>query len=246
MNDEDNAINAPDELPIDAHKNFFAKELGIRRRGRPTVIDEEKNSATECRVRLSLRQERIVTSLQKELDLSITAIVKRFVDEGIKRWANQGRDKFDLSYKVKKVYEETVSKSINPIAAQVAMMNQKMDSVGDELAHLAIELGSVDETGNKTPGGLKKERENQTALRLLLTMNREVISQNELLVDMMGSILKWTPAFQQANSEANNGSSTEDKFTEYLEEARTRTRKTGDASVRNIIREDKIENQSRK
>jgi hypothetical protein len=63
---------------------------------------------------------------------------------------------------------------------------------------------------------------------------------------MMGNILKWTPAFQQANSGANNGGSTEDKFTEYLEEARTQTRKTGDASVRKIIREDKIENQSRK
>lgn len=177
-----------------------------------------------------------MNTIQKELGLSISAIVKRFLDEGIKRWANQGRDKFDLSYKVKKVYEETVTTSINPIATQVAMMNQKMDAVSEELAHLAIELSAQDETANKTTSS-QSEEQNQTALRLLLTMNREVISQNELLVEMMGHILKWTPAFQTGSGA--DARADEDKYNDYLNEARNRTRKTAEREVRKMVQEDK-------
>lgn len=228
--------NESDEKPVDTHKNFFAKELGIRRRGRPTTIDEEKNSSTECRVRLNLRQERIVKSIQKELGLSNTAIVKRFLDEGIKRWANQGRDKFDLSYKVKKVYEETVTASINPIATQVVMMNQKMDTMSEEMAHLAIELSARDETEGQTANS-RSEEQNQTALRLLLTMQREVISQNELLVEMLGQILKWTPAFQKGSGA--DVAADEDKYNDYLNDAKNRTKKAAEREVRKMVQEDK-------
>lgn len=236
MSDEENRKSESDEMPVDAHKNFFAKDLGIRRRGRPTTIDEEKNSSTECRLRLNLRQERIVKSINKELGLSNTAIVRRFLDEGIKRWANQGRDKFDLSYKVKKVYEETVTDSISPIATQVVLMNQKMDAISEELAHLAIELSAQDETANKAASP-QSEEQNQTALRLLLTMHREVLSQNELLVEMIGKILKWTPAFQTGSG--TDARADEDKYNDYLIDARNRTKKVAEREVRKIVQEDK-------
>jgi hypothetical protein len=47
MNNKGNEQDHSEELPIDTNKNFFANELGIRRRGRRTIINLE----TPCCIR---------------------------------------------------------------------------------------------------------------------------------------------------------------------------------------------------
>lgn len=130
MSDEMNETSA---YLADSRK-YFADVIGLPRRGRPSNIDEEKYSDTQCRFRLNLRQERIVKQLCKEHGISVQDVGRKFFDEGMKVWINKGRDKFDLSNKVKKIYREAIEESVLPISNQVSLLHDKLDSFADENA----------------------------------------------------------------------------------------------------------------
>lgn len=213
-------------------KKYFADVIGLPKRGRRSNIDEEKHSDTECRFRLNLRQERIVKQLCKEHGISVQDVGRKFFDEGMKLWINKGRDKFDLSNKVKKIYRETVEDSIHPIVSQVSLLHDKLDSFADETASnfevVLVQTGTI--KPNSTDG---TETDNLT--EMLLMREREILAQNELLISMIGSILKMTPRFQTGTG--NDTKIDTAAFNKFLDEGREKARTDAEKLIGETVNE---------
>ncbi len=210
-------------------KKYFADVIGLPKRGRRSNIDEEKHSDTECRFRLNLRQERIVKQLCKEHGISVQDVGRKFFNEGMKLWINKGRDKFDLSNKVKKIYRETVEQSVFPISNQVSMLHDKLDSFADETASnfevVLVQTGTI--KPSSTDG---TETDNLT--ETLLMREREILAQNELIISMIGSILKMTPRFQTGTG--NDAKLDTAAFKKFLDEGREKARTDADKLIGEI------------
>jgi hypothetical protein len=237
QNDEP-AINQNDDLVyagfITDSRSFFAEELGLPKqgRGRRSNIDDEKNSETEVRLLLNRKQERIFKALQREHNLAVAAIARRFMTEGIRSWTYRGRDKFDLSYKVKKTYGEAIRESVQPIANQVAMLNNKIDSFADEMTHnfetVLIQSEAI------TPGaGLSDAEGMNKAAPMLLKLARETLAQNELLISMIGSILKMTPRFQTGTG--NDAKIDTAALKKFLDEGRKQAQTDADELIVEMV-----------
>ncbi len=201
-------------------RNYFADVLKLPRRGRRSNINEEKHTDTECRFRLNFRQERIVKQVCKEHGISVQDVGRKFFDEGLKLWINKGRDKFDLSNKVKKIYRETIEDSVLPISNQVSLLHDKLDSFADEIAgnFEAVLVGSEAATPPQNSGGNGMGKDMQT----LIKMTREAMAQNELLVKMVGSILQMTADFQTGTGKDARFET--DKFAKFMDEGREQAR----------------------
>ncbi len=210
-------------------KKYFADVIGLPKRGRRSNIDEEKFSATQCRFRLNLRQERIVKQLCKEHGISVQDVGRKFFDEGMKLWINKGRDKFDLSNKVKKIYRETVEDSVHPIVSQVSLLHDKLDSFADETASNFEVILVQTETIKPNPAD---GRETDNLTEMLLMREREILAQNELIISMVGSILKMTPRFQTGTG--NDAKPDTAAFVKFLDENREKARTDADKLIGKI------------
>ncbi len=209
-------------------RNYFADVLKLPRRGRRSNIDEEKYSDTECRFRLNLRQERIVKQVCKEHGISVQDVGRKFFDEGMKLWINKGRDKFDLSNKVKKIYRETIEDSVLPISNQVSLLHDKLDSFADETVS-NFEAVLV-QTETVTPHSNSNEAKAiDKGTQMVLMREREILAQNELLISMIGSILKMTPRFQTGTG--NDAKIDTVAFKKFLDEGRKQAQTDADELI---------------
>jgi hypothetical protein len=225
MSDEMNETSA---YLADSRK-YFADVIGLPRRGRPSNISEEKYSDTQCRFRLNLRQERIVKQLCKEHGISVQDVGRKFFDEGMKLWINKGRDKFDLSNKVKKIYRETIEESVLPISNQVSLLHDKLDSFADETVSNFEAVLVQTETVTPHSNSNEAEATDKGTLEMVLMREREILAQNELLISMIGSILKMTPRFQTGTG--NDAKIDTEEFNKFMDKGRKQAQTDADELI---------------